>query len=148
MAKILVKDWWNTTADDIRSCGSSEIVLFIEGEGLLYYLPAFLTNILKQRDFGWFEELLLPAHSTYKEVVDYFSGGTLQEPVNEEWWSFFWTRSMYTKMRLSTAQAEVVAKYIEIAESYRVDDPSAEFLLLLKKYTDFWRMPLADTFTA
>lgn len=141
------KSWAEVSEFEFNRLDSTGVQVLLAPKGLACYLPMFMTHILRQRGFGWFEELLLPVDFEMEDVVNQFSGTSLED-LDNRFRPRYHQRVLHVKRNLSTAQNEAVARYIEIAESYGFDDPSAEFLLLLKKYTDFWKMPLADTFSA
>lgn len=134
---VLSVPWPQISLDDIRGCGA-DLLFHISAEGLHYYLPAFLLNLLEHREFGWFEEALIPAIRGFEDVVEYFAGGAVYGPLDGTSKKYF-NRVTFIRERLTPEQRECVAEYIEIAHSYGVKEPTAEFLHLLKKFTDFWR---------
>ena len=115
LISVLKINWWELTPEHMRVCGSDEIVSLTSAEGMLYYLPGFLSVILKQRDFGWFEEALLPAHPLYRDVVEYFSGGALSGPMFERSSDEFFARVCLIRGRLNLVQRQCVANYLEVA---------------------------------
>jgi len=133
----LSKPWAEVTIDDIRRCGP-DLLFHISASGLLYYLPAFLSNLLRLREFGWFEEALIPGVPGYDDVVDYFSDGVLCGERSESAQRYLF-RVNFLKDRLTADQRECVAQYIEVAESYGVRNLSEERIELLTKFAGFWR---------
>lgn len=140
--KNLTGAWRTITWEKIDACGP-DLLYHLSATGLLFFLPAFLTHLLQRRYFGWFEEALIPATQGYEDVASYFSGGELNEPFGDTAKRYF-DRVKYVRARLTPGQRECVAKYIEIAETYRMESLTAEFTRLLKRYTDFWRVSSND----
>ncbi len=139
------KAWKEVSVFEFSRLDSTGVHVSFSPQGLACYLPMFMTQILTTRRFGWFEELLLPVDFDLEDVVNQFSGSSLED-LDNDFRPLYHERVLHTKLHLLPAQAEVVARYIEIAESYGIDEPSPQFLSLLKKYTDFWRNPLPETF--
>lgn len=131
--------FWNLVSEiDFSRLDASGVRVALTASGLVCYLPMFMTHVLDRRAFGWFEEMLLPVGFDLEDVVEQFSGTSL-EYLDNSFRAIYHERVVYAKEHLLPEQLECVARYIEIAESYGVESPTSEFLALLKKYTDFWR---------
>lgn len=137
VANLLSKPWMDVSILDIRACGP-DLLYHLSPQGMLYYLPAFLFILLAGREFGWFEEALIPGEGGYEDVAEEF-GGDVMYGARTDSSLRYGSRVDFVKNKLTTMQCECVAQYIEIAETFykkRVDD---EFLELLEKYANFWR---------
>ena len=44
------RHWREISADDMYKCGYSELATYITPTALIYYLPAFMVNVLAQTD--------------------------------------------------------------------------------------------------
>lgn len=139
------RPWTEVSKSEFLQLDSTGVRVSISPTGLACYLPLFMTYLLATRGFGWFEDVLLPVGFGLEDVVEQFSGSSLED-LDNYFRPLYHERVLHAKKQLTPRQCELVAKYIQVAESYGVDDPSPEFLLLLKKYTDFWRNPLPETF--
>jgi hypothetical protein len=149
---------WAEFLPTAQSFPPEEIVVNLSPMGMICYLPLFMTTYLQNRRFGQFEEMLLPVGFGLEDVVRQFGDDGLEDP-EYALCELRHDRVAYAKEHLTHEQRECVAQYIEIAETYCIDDtpeayrgllmemddgngspnPKARFQELLKKYTDFWR---------
>jgi hypothetical protein len=138
-----------TSYERLDDCGP-DLLFHISADGLAYYLPCFLHALLDRREFGWFEEALLPSKIDYLDVLNQFSSGVVEWEVQQSARLGALNNSLHAQRvkslhsQLSDKQRECVARYIEIAYSYRVKNPDLEFLRLLVKYADFWRSEVVN----
>lgn len=140
---ILSKPWYEISMNDISALGD-DVRFHTRPKAFLYFLPIFLKTYLFTKDFGWFEETLLPVVEGYEDVVQEFSGGILSEPSGgffEMTLLQYKERVEYLKNNLTSEQAKCVADYVEIACIYRLRDAYPVRMRLLQKWIDFWIFP-------
>jgi hypothetical protein len=138
------KPWREIVFDDLYKCGFDEFSSYLTDEALVYYLPAFMVNVLKLtdpsssrlREVGF--KFMLPTSAGSEDVWDYFGDGLFDRPLNSSAEKML-TRINFVHKTLNSDQRECVAQYIELVESYGVKNPDTEFFRLLSKYSNFWR---------
>lgn len=143
------RPWDDIFFEEFLACGADELKSYLSARAFFYYLPGLMVCCLgalqlasRMRLHEVSTLMLLPTTADFQDVWEYFGDGML-----DNWGTPFFSkfaRDLIDKIKYvhessSTEQRECVARYIEIVESYGVDDPTPEFLALLKKYTDFWR---------
>lgn len=143
------KNWNDLSFKDFYDCGATELVGYISPEALLYYLPGLLKCCATELEAGRFWRLhevsvlmLLPPTPDYKEVWSYFGDGWFDDwgtPHFMKSTEKLIEKSRYLHSSLALEQRACVACYIEIVQSHGVVNADAEFLDLLKKFSDFWR---------
>jgi hypothetical protein len=143
------RNWTDISFEDFSNCGTDELKSYLSPQALLYYLPGLLACCAKELEVGLFHRLheisvlmLLPTTPEYQDVWDYFGDGLFDGSGTSEFMNS--TENLikkieYVRASLTPGQSACVACYIEIIESHGVVSPDAEFLNLLKKFTDFWK---------
>ena len=131
---------WTSVPEDVLTSmfDATDLSHHVSARGFCYYLPAFMRTILKRRNFGWFERLLVPPVDGFEDVAKYFGDGSLY-PYDSAFVGRQRERILYAFNNFGVRQRSCVADYIGIAENYSNASPTPEFLALLKKYTNFWR---------
>ena len=138
------KPWREIIYEDFYHCGFDEFSSYLTDDALVYYLPAFMVNVLKLadpsssrlREVG--SQFMLPTNAASADVRNYFGDGLFDESLSP-FVQRLLERINFVHKTLSSDQRECVAQYIELVESYGVKNPDAEFLRLLSKYANFWR---------
>ena len=143
----LSKPWYEINMDDISALGD-DVRFHTRPKAFLYFLPIFLKTYLTTKDFGWFEETLLPVVKGYEDVIQQFSGGILCESEYgggvsfETTWIQYKERVEYLKENLTPEQSKCVARYIEIASKYHETTIYLTRMQLLNKWIEFWLSPV------
>lgn len=140
----LSKPWYEINMDDISKLGD-DVRFHTRPRAFLYFLPVFLKTYLSTKNFGWFEEALLPVVKGYEDVVQQFSGGILSESGGgffEMTLLQYTERVEYLKENLTAEQSKCVARYVEIASTYRLQTICPSHKLLLNKWIEYWRPPV------
>lgn len=138
------RPWHEIVFEDLYKCGFDEFSSYLTDDAFVYYLPAFMTCVLKLtdpstsrlREVGF--KFMLPTSADSEDVWDYFGDGLLDRPLNSTAEKLL-SRINFMHKTLSSDQRECVAQYIELVESYGVKSSDTEFLRLLSKYSNFWR---------
>ena len=138
------RHWHAIVYEDLYESGFDEFSSYLTDDALVYYLPAFMVNVLKLtdpsssrlREVGF--KFMLPTSAGSEDVWDYFGDGFLDRPLSSLAKKLL-TIINFVHKTLSSDQRECVAQYIELVESYGVKNPDTEFLRLLSKYSNFWR---------
>lgn len=115
----------------------SELSYHLSSRGFFYYLPAFMTQILRSRKFGWFERLLVPPMSGFEDVARQFGDGNLF-PFDLPGVERQKLRLDYAIDHLTGDQRACIGEYVRIAETYNGPPLTDDFAKLLEKYASFW----------
>lgn len=131
------KLWTQVSAEEFARLDSTGVHVGLARKGFACYLPMFMTHLIRTKQFGWFEEMLIPVGFGLEDVVEYFSGWMLEDLENT-FRDLCKERVAFVNEKVSPEQRACIARYVEIAERYGQRDESPEFERLIRKYADFW----------